>query len=214
MELLPLEMVNEILLRVNKPVLYYASQVCTQWKDLSLKYVKMIENADDLFNVCKEGDLLSVSKCKLDSSWVKSGLVSAYRGGYKQLIELMILKGANQWDDGLYYGCEPGHIEIVELMIAKGSDIFDLGLWSPGKEGYKDIAELMITKGATEFDLVLFEACMRGHRDIAELMILNGATKRRSCLDIDCERGHKEIVELMKNNGVTSCYCGKAMSEH
>lgn len=32
MDLLPEEMVNEILLRVDKPTLYHASQVCDQWQ--------------------------------------------------------------------------------------------------------------------------------------------------------------------------------------
>ena len=37
MELLPEEIVNEILLLVDRPSLYHVSQVCVQWRQMALK---------------------------------------------------------------------------------------------------------------------------------------------------------------------------------
>lgn len=72
MELLPVEIVNEILLLVDRPSLYHCSQVCTQWQCLSLKQVKIIKDAYDIYKACRQGDHLSVIKCKLDliGSWL------------------------------------------------------------------------------------------------------------------------------------------------
>ena len=41
--------------------------------------------------------------------------------GHKRLAELMIVKGADHWNDGLAAACQGGHKELVELMIAKGT---------------------------------------------------------------------------------------------
>ena len=38
------------------------------------------------------------------------------------IIRLMIEKGANNWNNGLYYACKGGHMEIVKLMIERGAD--------------------------------------------------------------------------------------------
>jgi len=39
-----------------------------------------------------------------------------------KLAELMIAKGANNWDLGLQGACYGGHTELAELMIAKGAN--------------------------------------------------------------------------------------------
>lgn len=41
-----------------------------------------------------------------------------YRG-HKHIIQLMIAKGANHWNNAVLSACEGGHKEIVESMIAK-----------------------------------------------------------------------------------------------
>ena len=47
MDLLPVEIVNEILIKVNKITLYNASQVCKECRLLSLKQVTKIMEAGD-----------------------------------------------------------------------------------------------------------------------------------------------------------------------
>ena len=181
MEFLPPEIVNEILLLVDRPTIYYASQVCSQWRILSLKQVKTIKVVRDLQKICKEGDRLSYmkSKSKLHVTWIDNGFDSACEGGHKEFVELMIAKGACNFDYGLRGACTGGLRELVELMIDKGGDDWNLGLYGACGGGHKDLAELMITKGADDWNNGLYRGCDGGHKDIVELMILKGANRCR-----------------------------------
>ena len=42
MDMLPAEIINEILLLVDKPSLYEASQVCSQWRQKSLQLISIL----------------------------------------------------------------------------------------------------------------------------------------------------------------------------
>lgn len=117
MESLPSEIINEILLKVDKPTLYYASQVCRQWRTLSLRQVKIITTVKDFDDAFMEGDRLSVVKSKYDRKWIYSGLCRVCEGGHKELAEFLIAKRADNWNVGLYSACERGHKELAELTI-------------------------------------------------------------------------------------------------
>ena len=65
----------------------------------------------------------------------------------------MISKGANNWNNGLYGACIGGHKEIVELMISKGARIIGiLDYIEHVKRGHIEIVELMISKGANNWN--------------------------------------------------------------
>ena len=49
------------------------------------------------------------------------GLANACEGGYKELVELMIIKGALSWNWSLSTACRNGHKEIAKLLIVKGA---------------------------------------------------------------------------------------------
>jgi ankyrin repeat protein len=51
------------------------------------------------------------------------GLSGACEGGNIEIVNLMIKKGADDWDDGLDYACDGGYTEIVKLMLIKGADV-------------------------------------------------------------------------------------------
>lgn len=70
MELLLLEILNEILLKVDKPSLYHTSQVCKQWRQLSLGQIKIINNIEDFTDCCGQGDMLSIIRSKLKQIWL------------------------------------------------------------------------------------------------------------------------------------------------
>ena len=185
MESLPAEIINEILLIVDRPTLYHASQVCCQWRQLSLTQVIKLSRFKDFTDACRRGDRLSVIKCKFYSCLVNGGLYNACKGGHKDLVELMIAKGADDYN--LYSACQGGHKEIVELMIAKGGDDYNYGL-----EG----------------------ACLAGHKEIVELMTAKGADNWNYGLEGACQEEHKELVDLMIIKGATECNCGKSLEKH
>ncbi len=62
-------------------------------------------------------------------------------GGYRDLVDLMIEKGANNWNECLYGACKRGHRDLVDLMIEKGANNWS---WSLGvlEELVKEVTEI------------------------------------------------------------------------
>jgi hypothetical protein len=78
---------------------------------------------------------------------LKLKFMEACRLGHRELVILMIQKGADDWDIGLNIACQRGHRELVELMVQKGTNNWDFGLWGACEGGQRYLAELMIQKG-------------------------------------------------------------------
>ena len=77
------------------------------------------------------------------------GLGGACEGGHLALVELMISRGANDWNWGLGCACEGGHLVIAELMISRGANNWNWGLEGACKSGHFALAKMMIIHGAT-----------------------------------------------------------------
>lgn len=146
MEWLPAEILNEILLLVDRPSLYHVSQVCNQWRQMSLKQIVVINSLDIFKATCYRGDHLSIIKSKKNELWLNQGFRSACKGGHKELAELMIIKGADDYNIGLYNTCRGGHKELVELMIIKGASDWNRARNAGRQGGHQELVELMIPK--------------------------------------------------------------------
>lgn len=72
----------------------------------------------------------------------------ACQGGHKDLVYLMIGKGAHQWDNGLYNACQGGHIDLARIMIENGARNFNWGLEGARKGGHDHLILFMIENGA------------------------------------------------------------------
>ncbi len=140
-------------------------------------------------NVCRKGQKLFmnriISSYNFDD-W-NVGLASACEGGQKEIVELMIEKGANNFDRGLYNACVGGHKEIIELMISKGANDFNRGLNGACYGGNKEIIELMISKGARDWTCGLLGACYGEHNEIILLTIIEGANINKCLVELDFE---------------------------
>ena len=187
MDLLPQEMVNEILLQVNKPSLYQAAQVCKQWRHLAVKQVVPIKNHQDFNTACTTDDRLSIIKSKFVKRWLTDGFEAACLSGHQELVQLLITKGANRWN---------------------------IGLEAASIGGHEKLAQLMITKGADEWNTALYGACQAGHEKLVQLLITQGADDLNIGLDGACENGHQGIVQLMITQGANECWCGKSLALH
>ena len=187
MDELPEEIINEILMKVDLIDRLSPSTVCLMGYKLMVKTVKIIDTMDDFITTCRRGDLLSIVKSKFNKKWLNFGLSNACRGGHTTLVELMVSKGVNDWNDGLWGACQGGHFDLVELMISKGANDWNYGMWSACRGGHTTLVELLIAKGANDWNYGLWGACRGGHIDIVELLIDKGATR---------------------------CNCGKSIIEH
>ncbi len=112
---------------------------------------------------------------------VNCGLVGACRGGHRELANLMITHGANDWDYGLYHACRGGHRELADMMIVRGANDWNWGLYGACYSGHRELVDLMIAHGANDWNDGLYCACDGGHRELIELMIAHGATRCRYC---------------------------------
>ena len=213
MESLPSEIINEILLLVDKPSLYCAAQVCKEWRQLSLKQVAPVESESGLRSTCRKGDHLSVIKSKINKSWLNSALIAACQGGHEVLANLLISKGADNWDAGFANACLGGHKELVYLMINKGDDC-DQGLNTVCYNSNRETADLAIARSADGWNIGLIGSCYGGHKDLVELMIAKGACDWNGGLYGACIAGHKELIALMIAKGANSCSCGESIIEH
>lgn len=139
------------------------------------------------------------------------GLRGACGGGQEEIINLMIEKGATDWDWGLSAVCYKGpknHEKIVEMMIAKGAMNLQFSFRSACAGGNKKIAELMIEKGAIITEAVLSnsfgDACKFERTEIIDWLIEKGATSWEIGLCGACTGGHKEIAEMMIEKGANN----------
>jgi hypothetical protein len=157
---------------------------CEKWSELDILLRE--NNIHEMFGFAHRNGSVKLAKyCLLggiiDQSEMNWGLYCACMGGHKELVELMISKGASDWNFGLHGACEGGRKELAELMISKGAKCWDDGLLCACMEGYKELVELMIMKGATYWNLGLRGACTGGHKELVKLMISHGANSCSNC---------------------------------
>ena len=103
---------------------------------------------DGLYLASKNGNIDIANFIAEKETYLEWGLQGACQSGDIDIVNLMIEKGANDWNDGLYFACRGGHIDIVNLMIEKGADNWDWGLQAACGHGHIDIVRFMIEKGA------------------------------------------------------------------
>jgi ankyrin repeat protein len=106
-------------------------------------------------------------------------MYSAGEGGHKEIIELMLLKGANNWNWGLDAACMIGDKDLAESMIKNGADNLDIALYDACEKGNLNIVEMLIEKGVDDFDLGLAGACQSHNKELIKLMLSKG----NLCLD-------------------------------
>ena len=154
-----------------------------------------------IHKAAEEGNIEAVKQHLATGTYVdrknqveKSPLFYAAKFGHKEIVELLIAKGAdvNPKDDDCYTlknAASEGHKEIVELLIDNGADVnavISFG-WIPlHLVDDLEIARLLISKGAnanagfktgeTPFDL----ARLKGRWDIADLLRKHGGKMHES----------------------------------
>ena len=62
-----------------------------------------------------------VLQCLGKSADPDRGLAGAALGGHMDIVQLMLSKGATDYNDGLYGAAAGGHMDIVQLLLDKGA---------------------------------------------------------------------------------------------
>ncbi len=88
------------------------------------------------------------SRVPTGAAWEKCFFNACFRG-HKDLVNLMIEKGNDNFNGGLSEACLGCKPDIAKMMINKGANDFNRGLINSSNVKCKVLEELMITKGAT-----------------------------------------------------------------
>ena len=91
-----------------------------------------------------------------------------------------------------------GHKDIVKMMLEKGATNYDCPMEWAAIGGHKEIIELMLDKGATDYDGAMRWASSRGHKEIVERMLDLGATDYSRAIGKASEGGYGEIIDLIQ----------------
>src|SRR5208282_4709850 len=67
------------------------------------------------------------------------------------------------WNSGLYNACHGGHRNIVNLMIEKGANDWNMALYHACCGGHRELVDLMVMNGANDWNMALYHACYGGH---------------------------------------------------
>jgi 7,8-dihydropterin-6-yl-methyl-4-(beta-D-ribofuranosyl)aminobenzene 5'-phosphate synthase len=200
---------------------------------LSLFIFTMSVSASEIHNAARQGDLAAVKNLitknpelvnRVDSR-NSTPLHFAAHAGHKEVVELLITKGAKQDikdEDGhipLHWAARGGRKNTAEFLIAKGSDVNARGnnrrtpLFFAAGSGNIDLCKLLIEKGAVinvknKFKRTpLHYAIWRNQKEIAAFLVEKGAdvntidTPGNALLHYLCEDGLKDMVEFLVAKG-------------
>jgi len=152
-----------------------------------------IEFEDSKFyEACKDGDE------KLVRLMIESAC------GWENIARLMIEKGADGWNSGLFYACRSGYEKLVQLMIEKGADDWNEGLHAACLCGNEKLIHLMIEKGANNWNDCLLVACTNGNEKLVHMFIEKGANDWNRGLANACSVRCINIDLIMLKHGATN----------
>ena len=115
----------------------------------------------ELLEAACQGSLFRVNELVRQGAYVNSGMYGAAEGGHKELVDLFIKNGANDWNDGMLGAAGGGHKELVDLFVKKGAND-----WNDGLELSKttSLKFFFIDQGANninEFPLFYKDICVK-----------------------------------------------------
>lgn len=129
------------------------------------------------------------------------GLSGACRGGHRDIVDMMIEKGAYNWDRGMTEACEGGHTEIITLMIENGASWWSWAMIGACRGGNMDILNWMIAKGGDDWNWGMAEACRHGHLEVVKKMVEKGANNWDRAINEACVGDHFDIACFVIEKG-------------
>ena len=176
-----------------------------------------------IYNI--DGNWWKRQNLAMNESELITPLYCASSAGIKEVVQLLIVKGANvnaqdgKYGHSLQAAVYKGHKEIAKLLIVNGANVnakggeYSNALQAAALGGHQAIVELLIANGANvnaeggDYGNALQAAAYRGHQAIVELLIANGANVNAeggdygNALQAAASGGHQALVELLIAKG-------------
>lgn len=201
MELLPDEMLGEIISKVSRGTLVQVHLVSKTWDRWAKKCPLEIITEVEFFNVCRMGNLPALirSRNQFKDKWAR-GIYLASRNNHRKLVEWMRDSNHNINIVGVFAGaCRENHrVLIVHLMLQGFNDVeWEIGLWHACAGGHHDLAEWLLQEGATDVDGAFGTAAKHGRVDTMKWLLTKGATNWFSAIHGACRGNHFEIIRWL-----------------
>ncbi|XP_071111355.1 serine/threonine-protein phosphatase 6 regulatory ankyrin repeat subunit C-like [Haliotis cracherodii] len=166
----------------------------------------------------------------------KTPVMLAARNGHKEVVELLVKKGANlslaynaAGSNVLHLACFNGHVDVVKYLLSQNAvDVNSRGwkqrtpVMRAAHSGNKEVVELLVNKGADLSLLnkkgsnILHLVCQWGELEVVKYILLQNTVeinsrgyKKRTPMMWAAVKGHKEVVELLVNKGADASLVDK-----
>ena len=130
-------------------------------------------------------------------------LSSAYRGGYPQIIQLIISYGGHDWDQALQGACRGGHIELIQEVLHTGHHVFDWdeALVAASACNNPKVIELILRPEThnESFSKAMKVACWKGLLRSTYYLLSLGTQLTQKHVNIAISQGHLHLVHLLTN---------------
>jgi hypothetical protein len=146
---------------------------------------------------CRRGDQAQVTLLlqRQDRYALNCGLRWAAEHDHVHLIELLIDKGAKDWDAGLRGAAEGGHLPLMQLFIEKGATRWNWALYGAARGGHMHLVHFLIDRGAQDWNGALWGAAAGNHLHLLQFFIKKGANQWNLALVGAVSGGHLRIVQ-------------------
>lgn len=172
--------------------------------DKSIKeYEKKYTPDRALYEISKKGDeyLSDFFIKKYPDININEGLRGAAEGNHKDLINFLVLKGADKWNLGLMGASESGNKDLVKFFINKGADDAETGMGYAAKGGHRDLVNFFIKKGAHNWQWGMTYAAFGGHKNLVNFFVNKGAQDWDLGLRAAAEKGSVELIDFFIQKG-------------
>ncbi len=144
--------------------------------------------------------------------WGRVLLYAAMAGSVK-MVNFIIEKGADNYNEALWRASDYGHLDVAKLLIEKGANSYNYAMAHGAEIGHMEMVNFMLEKGADDYSTAMVYAARGGHMEIVKMMI----EREPNCYfkmgmywaARSGKNGHREIVELMMEKGAN--YHGETM---
>jgi len=177
-----------------------------------------IDVDNGLLCACQCGNLDCIKMLIDMKGKLSFGFKGACVAGNIGVIEFLIQRGCDNWDDGLECACYGGHLEIAKYMIKKGADDLIRGLVGACCSGSLGIVKMLVESckiSAYGLNKSMAHAAGNGYLNVVEYLVEKGSNDWNWGLSCACFGRHKKIMMMMIKKGATKCKtCDKTLAEH
>lgn len=153
---------------------------------------KMLElGAVDLFgfglNAACEGGHLDIVKLLFERDTDRridrdSAVQNARTGGDWEVIQFVMVQGANNWNGALRGACQNDSLKLVNFLIQQGANDWNFGLIYACTGGNLQIAKITVAQGANKWKAALREVCLSDRLSDEHALLLRKSPD--CCLDV------------------------------